>query len=114
MTGNSNILHALSASGGVGEFGSYREINLLRNNKVIETLDLYELLIGGQYNLRKRLRSGDVIFVEPRKAVVSIDGAVKRLSKMKFLIIKIYIALLNLQMALKIRLIYKISALKES
>lgn len=85
LTGNSNILHALSASGGVGEFGSYREINLIRNNKVIETLDLYELLIGGQYNLIKRLRSGDVIFVEPRKAVVSIDGAVKRPAKYEIL-----------------------------
>ena len=33
LTGNSNILHAISAAGGVSEFGSYREINLIRNNK---------------------------------------------------------------------------------
>ena len=32
-------------------------------NEVIESLDLYDLLINGQYNLKKRLRSGDVIFV---------------------------------------------------
>ena len=67
LTGNSNILHALSMAGGVNEFGSYREINLIRDNKVIETLDVYDLLIDGVYDIKKRLRSGDVVFVEPRK-----------------------------------------------
>ena len=81
LTGNSNILHALSIAGGVSEYGSYREINLLRNNKVIEVLDVYDLLINGNYNLKQRLRSGDVIFIEPSKSIVSIDGAVKRPAK---------------------------------
>ena len=81
LTGNSNILHALFAAGGVSEFGSLREINLVRDDKVIETLDIYELLINGNYNLKKRLRSGDVIFVKPKKAVVKIDGAVYRPAK---------------------------------
>ena len=61
--------------------GSYREINLLRNNKVIETLDLYDLLINGKFNISKRLRSGDVIFVSAQKSIISIDGAVKRPAK---------------------------------
>ena len=81
LTGNSNILHALSAAGGVSEFGSYREINLIRDNKIIYSLDVYDLLINGQYNLKKRLRSGDVIFVEARKSVITIDGAVFRPAK---------------------------------
>ena len=81
LTGNSNILHALSAAGGVSEFGSLREINLIRNDSVIETLDLYELLIIGNYNLKKRIRSGDVVFVKPRKNIVKIDGAVYRPAK---------------------------------
>ena len=81
FSGNSNILHALFAAGGVSEFGSLREINLVRDDKVIETLDIYELLINGNYNLKKRLRSGDVIFVKPRKAIVKIDGAVHRPAK---------------------------------
>ena len=78
LTGNSNILHAISAAGGISEFGSLREINLLRDNIIIETLDVYDLLIKGQYNLKKRLRSGDVIFVEARKNIVTIDGAINR------------------------------------
>ena len=81
LTGNSNILHAITAAGGVSEFGTFREINLVRNNKIIESLDVYDLLINGQYNLKKRLRSGDVVFVEARKAIVTIDGAVHRPAK---------------------------------
>tara|TARA_Y100000739_G_C20588524_1_gene456629 strand:- start:4 stop:1821 length:1818 start_codon:yes stop_codon:yes gene_type:complete len=81
LTGNSNILHALTVSGGINEFGSYREINLIRNNETIETLDVYDLLIDGNYSLNKRLRSGDVIFIKPRKNIVTIDGAVKRSAK---------------------------------
>ena len=78
LTGNSNILHALSAAGGISEFGSLREINLIRDNIIIETLDVYDLLIEGKYNLKKRLRSGDVVFVEARKNIITIDGAVNR------------------------------------
>ena len=81
LSGNSNILHALSIAGGVNEYGSYREINLVRDNKVIEVLDVYDLLINGNYNVKERLRSGDVIFIEPRKNIVTIDGAVKRPAK---------------------------------
>lgn len=81
LSGNSNILQALSVAGGVNEQGSYREINLIRKNKVIESLDMYDLLIKGNYNLSERLRSGDVIFIEKRKNIVSIDGAVKRPAK---------------------------------
>ena len=81
LTGNSNILHALSAAGGVSEFGSYREISLIRDESVIEVLDVYDLLIDGKYNLKKRLRSGDTVFVQPRKKIISIDGAVKRPAK---------------------------------
>lgn len=81
LTGNSNILHALFAAGGISEFGSLREINLVRDNGVIESLDIYDLLIEGQYNLKKRLRSGDVIFVEAKKNIVTIDGAINRPAK---------------------------------
>lgn len=81
LTGNSNMLHALTMAGGISEYGSYREINLVRDGEVIETLDVYDLLIEGNYNLKKRLRSGDVVFVEARKNIITIDGAIKRPAK---------------------------------
>ena len=85
LTGNSNILHAISAAGGISMFGSFREINLIRDSVIIETLDVYDLLIKGRYNLKKRLRSGDVVFVETRKNIVTIDGAVNRPAKYEVL-----------------------------
>ncbi len=85
LTGNSNILHAISAAGGVSEFGSLRKINLVRDNTIIESLDLYDLLIKGQYDIKKRLRSGDIVFVEAKKNIVTIDGAVHRPSRYEVL-----------------------------
>ncbi|MDA9804392.1 SLBB domain-containing protein [Gammaproteobacteria bacterium] len=81
LSGNSNLLQAINIAGGVNEYGSYREINLIRDNDVIESLDVYDLLINGNYNLKERLRSGDVIFIKPIKNIVAIDGAVKRPAK---------------------------------
>ncbi len=81
LSGNSNMLHAIGVAGGINEFGSYREINLIRNEKVIETLDMYDVLITGIYGSKTTLQSGDVIFVKPIKNLVAIDGAVKRPAK---------------------------------
>ncbi len=81
LTGNSNILHALTMAGGVNEYGSFREINLIRNGKIIDTLDVYDILIDGNYSINQRLRSGDVVFVEARKNIITIDGAIKRPAK---------------------------------
>ena len=77
VSGNSNLLHVIGVAGGINEFGSYREINLIRDSKVIETLDMYDVLVTGFYNSKTSLKSGDIIFVKPVKNIVSIDGAVK-------------------------------------
>lgn len=81
LNGNSNILHAISVAGGINDKGSYREIDLIRDGKVVETLDMYDVLITGQYNTKKTLRTGDIIFVNPIKNIASIDGAVKNPAK---------------------------------
>ena len=78
LSGNSNIFHALSVSGGPSENGSFRSIDLIRNNKKIESVDLYETFIFGRSSFNTRLRSGDLIFVNPVGNVASIVGAVKR------------------------------------
>ena len=64
------MLHALGVAGGINEYGSYREINLIRNQKVIETLDMYDVLITGTYSSRTILQSGDIIFVKPVKKLL--------------------------------------------
>ena len=85
VSGNSNLLHVLSIAGGINEYGSYREINLIRDQKVIETLDMYDVLITGIYKSKSTLKSGDVIFVKPSKKIVSINGAIKIPAKYELL-----------------------------
>ena len=78
LNGNSNMLHAISMAGGINDIGSYRNINLIRSGKVIDTLDIYEVLVFGKYNFSSGLRSGDSIVVGPRQKVVSIETGVMR------------------------------------
>jgi protein involved in polysaccharide export with SLBB domain len=78
LNGNSNILHALAMAGGVDENGSYRKVDLIRNNEVIKSIDLYDIFIFGKSGFGERLRSGDTILVKPSMKMVAISGAVKR------------------------------------
>jgi protein involved in polysaccharide export with SLBB domain len=81
LSGNSNMLHAIGIAGGINDYGSYREINLIRNQEVIDTLDMYDVLITGIYSSKTTLKSGDIIFVEAVKNIISVDGAIKRPAK---------------------------------
>ena len=78
LSGNSNPLQALVVAGGINEFGSFRNIVVKRNNKIIQKIDIYEYLIFGNAQKHIRLQSGDLIFVEKRENLVTVDGAVKR------------------------------------
>tara|TARA_B100001027_G_C16261303_1_gene329577 strand:+ start:823 stop:2562 length:1740 start_codon:yes stop_codon:yes gene_type:complete len=78
LNGNSNMLHALSMAGGINEIGSYRDINLIRNNEIIDTLDIYEVLVEGRIDLTTKLRSGDSILVKPAQKIVSVESGVLR------------------------------------
>tara|TARA_B100002019_G_C21262241_1_gene597405 strand:- start:71 stop:1825 length:1755 start_codon:yes stop_codon:yes gene_type:complete len=78
LNGNSNVFHALTISGGPSDMGSFREIELVRDNKVVEVIDLYDTFIFGKSSFNKRLRSGDIVFVKPVQNLVSVIGGVKR------------------------------------
>ena len=74
LNGNSNVMHALSVAGGISENGSFRNIEIKRDGKLISSTDLYSILIYGDTSSNTSLRSGDVILVKPIKKVVSISG----------------------------------------
>ncbi len=78
LNGNSNLLHALSMAGGINEIGSYRKIDLIRNDVVINSIDLYDIFIDGKSGFGDRLRSGDTILVRPSIKMVTLSGAFKR------------------------------------
>ena len=78
VSGLSNITNALFVSGGISEIGSLRKVQLKRSGKLVQTLDLYDLLINGNTQNDVRLQSGDVIFIPPIGPTVGIGGYVKR------------------------------------
>jgi polysaccharide export outer membrane protein len=78
VSGLSTITNALYASGGVSLIGSLRNVELRRADTTISTLDLYDLLLRGDTSNDMRLQAGDVIFVPPIGAQVTVDGEVRR------------------------------------
>lgn len=74
----STMLNALFAAGGPTKLGSLRTIKLIRSNRTIGTLDIYDFLLRGDRAHDIRLASGDTIFVPTIGPVVGIAGNVKR------------------------------------
>ena len=78
VTSLSTVFHAMFQAGGVKEPGTVRAIKLVRNNKSIATIDIYDFLLNGSRKNDVRLEEGDVILVEPYQSVVKVLGYVKR------------------------------------
>lgn len=78
VSGLSSITNALFVSGGVKKIGSLRNIELKRNGVTVSRLDLYDLLLKGDTSADARLQPGDVIFIPPVGATISVAGEVRR------------------------------------
>lgn len=78
VSGLGTITSALYAAGGVKPIGSLRDVQLKRNGAVVRRLDLYDLLLRGDTTDDAKLLPGDVIFIPPVSAAVSVDGEVRR------------------------------------
>jgi polysaccharide biosynthesis/export protein len=78
VSGLSTITNALFVSGGVKKIGSLRNIELKRAGAVVARMDLYDLLLKGDTRADVRLQPGDVIFIPPVGATVSMAGEVRR------------------------------------
>ncbi|WP_428313214.1 SLBB domain-containing protein [Hydrocarboniphaga sp.] len=74
----STMTHALFVSGGVSAVGSLRRVQLKRGGQVVQTMDLYRFLLGGDSSNDVRLQPGDVVFVPPVASRVTVEGEVKR------------------------------------
>lgn len=70
--------YAMHRAGGVTNNGSVRAIKVIRNNRTIATIDIYDFLLTGSRKNDIRLEEGDIIMVEPYKQVVKLSGYVKR------------------------------------
>lgn len=74
----SSVFNALYAAGGPNENGTFRNIKLVRRNKTIAIIDIYDFLVNGTANLNLQLQDQDVVLVEPFESRVNVEGEVKR------------------------------------
>ena len=73
----SHVSNALAAAGGIDKMGSLRKIELRRDEKVVMTIDLYNMLLRGDTRADVRLKPRDVIFVPVIGPVAAVTGDVK-------------------------------------
>ena len=72
------VYNALFLGGGPAKNGSYRNIELIRNNKVYRTIDLYRFLVNGNQSDNIGLKDNDVIRIPAYNQRVTVEGQVKR------------------------------------
>jgi protein involved in polysaccharide export with SLBB domain len=72
------VFNALYVAGGPSAFGSFREIELWRNNQLLRKIDLYRLMLTGDQSDNIGLKDNDVIRIPAYKKRVELQGQVKR------------------------------------
>jgi protein involved in polysaccharide export with SLBB domain len=73
-----SFFNVLYLSGGPSDNGSLRKIELIRANKLVETIDFYQFLQKGMLNKELRLQDQDIIRFPLYQKRVSLHGEVKR------------------------------------
>ena len=72
-----SVLYFLKLAGGIdSDRGSYRHIKVLRQNRVIQQIDLYEFMQQGKMP-KLSLKDQDVILVEPQGPMINVAGKVR-------------------------------------
>ncbi|WPP53300.1 SLBB domain-containing protein [Catalinimonas niigatensis] len=73
-----SAFNALYLSGGPTFIGSFRNIEIVRNNQVISTLDVYDYLVRGASTQHINLQDQDIIRVVPYDTRLELQGEIKR------------------------------------
>jgi protein involved in polysaccharide export with SLBB domain len=69
--------NALYAAGGPGDNGSFRQIEIIRNNRIIRHLDIYDFLVKGDQKDNIALQDQDIIRVPSYRTRVELTGQIK-------------------------------------
>jgi len=72
------VFNALYSANGPNDNGSFREIEIIRNNHIIRHLDIYDFLVKGDQKDNIGLQDQDIIRVPTYRIRVQMDGEVKR------------------------------------
>jgi protein involved in polysaccharide export with SLBB domain len=71
------VYNAIYVAGGINKNATLRDIKIYRNNKLINSVDVYKFLTKGDGTANIRLENNDLIVVGPYTNRVTINGAVK-------------------------------------
>lgn len=78
LPATASAFNALYLSGGPNENGSFRSIRVLRDNKLVAEIDVYDYLINSNTRNNIALRDQDVIYIPTYHSHVETTGAFKR------------------------------------
>lgn len=72
------VFNGLYLSGGPNNLGSFRNIKIIRNNKVFKTIDIYKFLVNADPSENILLKDDDIIFIPAAEKRVEVNGEFKR------------------------------------
>lgn len=72
------VFNGLYLSGGPNNIGSFRNIKIIRNNKVFKTIDIYKFLVNADPSENVLLNDDDIIFIPAADKRVEVRGEFKR------------------------------------
>ncbi len=78
ISSSSTAFNALYSIGGPSLSGTLRGIKVLRDEKELTTVDIYQYLVSGKCSTDVRLQNDDVIYIPRRGKTVAVSGSVFR------------------------------------
>ena len=78
LPATASAFNALYLSGGPNGNGSFRNIQIIRDNKTIKTIDVYDYLLNANMQENIQLREQDIIYIPTYQKRIEVGGAFKR------------------------------------
>lgn len=72
------VFNALYSAGGPDSTGTFRDIEVIRGDSIVARLDIYDFLVYGSQEGNIRLRSQDIIKIDPYISRIKLEGRTKR------------------------------------
>jgi protein involved in polysaccharide export with SLBB domain len=78
MSSLSRVMNALYLSGGPNENGTFREVKVIRDKRLVAQVDLYDLLTTGNLRQNITLQDQDLVQVGPYKSRIEVKGQIRK------------------------------------
>lgn len=78
LSHSATLFSSIFNFGGPKTSGSLREISLIRDGKVVGSIDFYDFLLSGKKNNDLGIQRNDIIYIKPRGKTVDASGEILR------------------------------------